>query len=422
METTNTKLFRQKALDRAASPEQLDQAIKLVQVRNWVPLAALGTLVTAGIVWSIVGRIPVTVAGQGILTYPSSVVEVQSLGVGQLSNIKIKEGDTVKKGDTIATLDQPEIEANIHLQKAKLNELQEQSQTAKTLQARKNIIADSVLVQRRQELQKQLTIAQKMIPTQQNRLQRWQWLNNQGAVNKEEVIKVRNEHDASLAKASDLSAQLRELDNQAPERQERNFESTANHKNQILEVTQAIAQLRQQLKQNSQIVSQHDGQVLELTANPGKILASGDRIGTLETREPSSKLTGLTYFANGDGKQIKPGMKVEITPASVKKERFGGIVGTVTSVSPLPVTPEGVAKKIGNNPNLVKGLMGDDPKIQVSISLQQDTTNPSGFKWSSSKGPQFKITAGTVASVKVITEEVAPLSFVLPIFKSWSGT
>jgi HlyD family secretion protein len=421
MVATNTKLFRQKALDRASSPEQLDQTIQLIQMRNWIPLAVLGSLVTAGLAWSIIGRIPITVEGQGVLTYPSSVVEVQSLGVGQLSSIKVKEGDIVKKGDVIATIAQPEVEAHIHLQNAKLAELEGQSKTARSLQTTTNAVANSVLTQQRQELQSQLAIAQKMVPTHQDRLQRWQWLNNQGAVSKEDVIKVRDEYNASLSKVSEISTQLSALDNQVPERQERSFETTATRRTQVLEVKQAIAQLRTQLKLNSQIVSQQSGQIQEITATPGQILTSGARIGTLEAREPSSQLTGLTYFADGDGKQIKPGMKVEVTPASVQRSRYGGIVGIVTSVSPLPVTPEGVAKSVGNS-SLVKGLVGEDAKLQVSIALQTDATNLSGFKWSSSKGPKFKITAGSTASVNVITEEVAPLSFVFPILKSWTGT
>jgi HlyD family secretion protein len=105
-----------------------------------------------------------------------------------------------------------------------------------------------------------------------------------------------------------------------------------------------------------------------MTVSPGQILTAGARVATLEAREPSAKLVGLSYFANGEGKQIQPGMKVEMTLTSVQRERFGSIVGTVSSISSQPVTPEGVAKLTGNS-TLAQSLMGQDSKIQISADL-----------------------------------------------------
>lgn len=62
-------LFRKEALERLSSPEQLDQLMRIVTARSWLPLAALGALIAGGLVWSIVGRIPVTTTGQGALVY-----------------------------------------------------------------------------------------------------------------------------------------------------------------------------------------------------------------------------------------------------------------------------------------------------------------------------------------------------------------
>jgi hypothetical protein len=55
MTPSNNTLFRQKALDHASSPEQLDRMIQLVQLHHWIPLAVMGSLVAAGAVWSVVG-------------------------------------------------------------------------------------------------------------------------------------------------------------------------------------------------------------------------------------------------------------------------------------------------------------------------------------------------------------------------------
>lgn len=62
-------IFRKEALERLSSPEQLDQLMQIVTPRSWLPLAALGSLLACGIVWSFAGRIPVTTSGRGVMVY-----------------------------------------------------------------------------------------------------------------------------------------------------------------------------------------------------------------------------------------------------------------------------------------------------------------------------------------------------------------
>ncbi len=420
MVTVNKNLFRKKALDRASSPEQLDQVIQLVRPQHWLPLAVFGSLLAAGITWSIVGRIPVTVAGQGVLIYPSTVVNIQSLGAGQLSRVNVRVGDFVKKGTVLATLAQPEREGQLRLQQMKLIELETQNYTARSLKTSRSGIVGEVVAQRRRSLQHQVQLVQQMLPKLRSRVAQRQWLENQGATSSDDLLKVEQEYLQAAEKATDITSQLRELDTKQPEQIEKDYVSSTSRQNQIQEVKRAIAQLKTQLKLNGQIIALRSGQILELTVTPGQIITTGARVATLEARESTSKLVGLSFFANGEGKQIQPGMKVEMTPASVHRERFGGIVGTVATTSPQPVTAEGVAKLTGN-PTLVQNLMGQDSKIQVSANLRTDPASKSGFHWSSSKGPQFKISAGSTTTVRVTIEERAPITFVLPFLKSWSG-
>lgn len=113
-------------------------------------------------------------------------------------------------------------------------------------------------------------------------------------------------------------------------------------------------------------------------------------------------------------------MKLQITPSTVKRERFGGIVGTITKISAFPITKEGASNLVGN-PEIVESLISQGPHVQILAELQPDTSTFSGYQWSSSKGPQMKMSSGTTASVRVTVEEQAPITFVFPILKSWSG-
>ena len=60
--------FRQKALDRLSSPEQLDQMVRVIPRKGWLALLALGVLVAAIFTWAAMATIQITVTGDGIVT------------------------------------------------------------------------------------------------------------------------------------------------------------------------------------------------------------------------------------------------------------------------------------------------------------------------------------------------------------------
>lgn len=115
-------------------------------------------------------------------------------------------------------------------------------------------------------------------------------------------------------------------------------------------------------------------------------------------------------------------MTLQITPQTVKRERFGGILGNVTTVSAFPITKEAAASVVGN-PEVVAGLVSEKQEglMQVFGDLELDSKTFTGFKWSSSTGPRLKISSGTTTVVRVKVEERAPITFVLPILRSTSG-
>ena len=60
-------IFRQTALDRASSPERLDETISIVSVRSWLLLLGLALVIAAGVLWGWFGAIPTRVHGQAII-------------------------------------------------------------------------------------------------------------------------------------------------------------------------------------------------------------------------------------------------------------------------------------------------------------------------------------------------------------------
>jgi HlyD family secretion protein len=477
MVTQNKNLFRKEAVDHLASPERLDQLMQVVHPKKWIPLAAMGSMIAAGLVWSVVGRIPITVNGQGVIVFPSKVVALQAPSAGVVQSLNVRVGDMVKKGQVLGIIDQTELQKNLQLARLKLEQLLEQDRKADEMRSQRSLVDQDATDQQRralrqsleatqsvtpilqekglesirrdrQNLRNRLAVMRDLLPTLKQRLENRQKLVQEGAVSADTALQAQQDYLDGQAKIDAAESELRKLDVQEADAQrqylanlnsiqdlyaqtktlnsriltqvEQDFTTATNRKKEIQETERAIAQLELQLKGKSQILSKYNGRVLELAIVPGQSLEQGARLGTIEAQDSANQLTSVVFFPVSEGKKIRKGMTLQITPSTVKRERFGGIVGTVTNISAFPVTKEGAASVVGGA-ELLQSLKSQEPQLQVFAELQTDPTTPSGFRWSSSQGPQMPVTSGTTASIRATVEEQAPITFVFPILRSWSG-
>lgn len=538
METKGNKIFRQEAIERLSSPEQLDQMMQVVSPRAWIPLTTVAFLVVVASVWSVVGRIPLTVAGQGVLIQPRRMMQVQASTSGQLSKVYFKPGDFIKRDQILATIDQSALKQQLQQEQARLGELQEQNQGTnklqkqqialelKTLRQQQKDLEESLhresvtpvlhqetldsLEQKRQSLEESLrreklapmlreqtldALAEKrksletrkqqigiLVETLKERVATRRRLFEEKAISNDALLQSQQEYISTLMQVSDIGAQLKELDVQKTNTEQEylqnlnrideikntiqevkvqktnskreylqnlnkideinskikelqsqeikiaqdGLEKSNNQSNQIQEVKHKIAQLELKLKGDSKITSPYNGRILEVGIAPGQVVSTGMRLGSLEAEDAKAKTTALVYLADKDGKQIKPGMTVEVTPSVVKRERYGGITGKVTRITPFPVTPQDMSAIIGNE-SLANSLAetisrnGGGAPVQIFVELQQDPNTTSGYKWSSSNGPPLKISPGTTAQVRVQVAQLAPISYVIPMLRSLTG-
>ncbi|WOB45833.1 NHLP bacteriocin system secretion protein [Thermoleptolyngbya oregonensis NK1-22] len=490
------KLFRAEALERSASPEQLDQLVQVVSPKRWLSLLALGTIVIGGAVWSVLGRIPITVPGQGVLVPlpvaqlgpdqwrvdPSQIIRVQVPTSGRLLTLPVRMGDRVQPGDVLATVDQSEIKQQLQLSREKLAQLQRQDEEARTAQLQRDRFEQAAIAQQRQALQQSLRTVQSLTPVirekgieaiQQERTaleqrlqalrdqlptyeQRWQarqTAHEEGALSRDMVLQAEQEYLSARAQlnqaesqlkqldvkeadaqreylrsenqSNELQAQIKNLETQAAARREQDLIANTARQKEIQETQRAIAQLELQLQKNSEITSPYDGQVLEVSAKPGERMEAGASILTLSAQGDATPLVGVMFLPVSEGKKIMPGMAVQLTPTTVKREEYGGIQGRVFEVSKFPLTRAGAASLVGN-PDILPALMNEQPHLAVFVRLE---TRESGrqsddtlqYVWSSSNGPRQAITAGTTATGRITTEARSPISYVLPIFKSLTG-
>lgn len=97
-------IFREKALAKIASPEQLDQLMRVTTPGGWLTLAGIGLLLVFSLLWSIFGSLTTNVVGQGILLRHSGVQTVMSTNAGQVTEVLVQAGDVLTTGQAIARI------------------------------------------------------------------------------------------------------------------------------------------------------------------------------------------------------------------------------------------------------------------------------------------------------------------------------
>jgi len=431
--------FRKKSLERLSSPERLDQLLQVIDRKSWIPLLVTSILILIMLAWSVFGSIPVNVHGKGILIRPHEVVQLRAPSTGYLAGLTVGVGDYVDQGSLLGVIRRPDLENELLLQKSKAEELAAQIRSLpqmqpaarldEHIQASRRLVEGlrkeglEAIAEERGRLSEQKGLARDLCDSLEARLEARRKLFEQGILAREDLIAAESELTDSLARLSEIDARLWDLRTTELEVEEQylsRLERVSDREQQFAEVSREIARLEMLLEEEGSIVCEQAGRILELSALPGEFLEQGDRIGSLALSGDDISFVGLTYFTVRDGKRLKPGMAIQVTPDPVERARHGSILGTVTSISPYPVSLAEAEKAVGNR-EIAEALTSGGYRMQVVAELQADPTTFSKFRWSSSKGPDLEITPGTTTTARAAIDHRAPITFALPIFKEALG-
>ncbi|GHF40344.1 HlyD family efflux transporter periplasmic adaptor subunit [Streptomyces griseosporeus] len=90
--------FRQQALAKLQSPEELDLPVRLARPQGWLVLAVTGAAMAAASVWAVTGSVTSTVSAPAILTHGEGSYILQSPAAGQVTAVLAKEGERLPAG------------------------------------------------------------------------------------------------------------------------------------------------------------------------------------------------------------------------------------------------------------------------------------------------------------------------------------
>jgi HlyD family secretion protein len=411
-------IFRKVALERLSNPEQLDQLMQVTSPRGWLALWAMVAVAAGALAWGVFGAIPTEALGEGILIRRGGVSDLVATGSGQVEQLLVNVGDEVAKGQVVARVRQEGITRQIAETKARIAALDTEYQDLLQYAAEQQRLSSRNRAQEKANLERTVGTLERELALLEERLANEKSLLADGLVTKQTVLTTEQQLNASRDRLAQTRLDLSGLDLKQLESGQQLDQQIQARRAEKRDLDLKLAELEASLEESVAVVSPYDGRVLELMADRGDVVSPGTAILSMEV--VSEELMAVLYVPASAGKQVRPGLVARISPSNVKREEYGFIVGKVVWAAEFPSTSRGMLRLLANQ-ELVTKLMLEGPPIQVDVALEKDPNTPTGFKWSSSRGPELDISSGTLASGSVIVREERPINLVIPKLRKSLG-
>jgi HlyD family secretion protein len=411
-------IFRQVSLDRLSSPEQLDQILRVTSPRSWAGLTAIFLLLATSIFWGYKGSITTTASGQGVIVRTGGVLNVVSRGGGLIMDLKVKSGQKIKADQVIATIAQPVLAERISSMRAAMAEAMQEREHALQLHLNSSRLQLEALQRQRAnaDLQIDELTEQARIAVEQSAAD--EQLAGKGLITKQQALTTKQKVISIQDQIASLKAQLKQIDAQKFTIETAPQQDDVQMRERISNSRRELAAAEQELTTAENVVSPYDGEVLELRTSIGSTVNIGEPIVSIQPNAQSLEL--IAYLPSAQAKDTKLGMEAQISPSTIKREEYGFMRGEVEYVADYPATPAALMRNFANE-TLARTLTATGAMTEVRISLKRDSRMPSGFNWSTSRGPDIVLSSGTICTVQIVTKRQKPITLLLPYMKGKLG-
>lgn len=385
-------------------------AHRTVPPYGWMALLFLLIFIIGIVVWAFLGTIHVKINGRGIVLSPAGLFTVQSQTKGVVQQIYVMPGDFVQKGTLIAEI----FDANkmMQLQTAMIRQeaLEKEVERLTHQVELEKEASEQSLRQQLDSLQFNIKIANERLDFLNHELKKRQDLYKEGLI----ILNLVQDIERQI---SDIKVQIEENRGKIASilselNKSYRTEELKNREMELLKAEQEVEITKKGLEY-SKVYSPFEGMVLEVLVNLGEVIEEGKGLVNLEFQSPNQPHLFYCYFPSDRGKRIQVGNQITMYLTTINREEFGGILSTVQSVSQYAVSEQALTSQI-HNANLTHFLTNKQPVIQVIATPLIDPQDPSGYAWTSGRGPPIALTTGLIGFVEATIEKVRPIYYLLP--------
>jgi HlyD family secretion protein len=414
----SSKIYRQAAVERLNSPEHLNTAVSVTEPKGWLAVLLMAVIFCLILVWSITGSVYTRVSARGILIRSGGMLQVASMTSGQIQEIVAEVESDIKQGQVIARIYKPDLLNQIHNLKADIADAVIADRKLVEYH-RKNIAAtrENYTV-KRSNLRLQLENLEKRRRFFESRLEKEKVILERGLITPTEIDNTHNQLNSIIDEVNGIHLAMGEHEASILMMESKAEREMLESSTRLDELNRELRRMESTLRLQSVIESPHSGRVVEIRVRAGDVVGEGTPILTLE--DPEQKMEALLYVHPADGKKIRTGMEIDISPTTVRTEEYGSILGLVTFVSKYPASPELMHQVIPNKA-LLEELLAEGAPLEIHADLIPDHTTPSGYKWTSSTGPKIQVQSGTMLQGSARVQDRRPITLVLPYLKKILG-
>jgi biotin carboxyl carrier protein len=155
------------------------------------------------------------------------------------------------------------------------------------------------------------------------------------------------------------------------------------------------------------------GRATAVLAKVGQIVSAGTPLAVVERIDDASdRLVAVLYAPGVSPPMVPVGSAVDLTVQSVSAQQFGVLRGRVASVGQFPENRQQVAEFLGDD-QLGERFTADGQPLKIVVDLRTAPDTPSGYAWSSTTGPPFRIDSRTMVTGAIHLAAVRPISWVI---------
>ena len=411
------QIFRQAALEKLSSPERLDSLMQVTTTKGWIALIGLIVVIAGAVVWGVLGSAPDNVEGLGILLREGGIFDIEISGSGVIDELLIAPGDTVQVGDVVARQALPELDQQIEQIQNLIADLED------------NRTRETELVTRNRDLEVQSS--QEEIARLRQEAEAFkdqhEFLTNRLAAQRRAVelgLITSDQAEATAQELSTTQASIARNEAQAIQMEAGQAAARNSAEREIFGLDQRIAESRRQLAglqlqrdQYSTTRSPYAGRVLGLLVDEGSIAVRGTPMATVEL---TGRVIEAMIFVPLQGSRVKQGMQVHLSPQGIAWEEYGYMLGTVQTVSDAPASTDFMNRLLRND-ILAQQFSASGGAYLVTVAPELDSSTPTGFRWTSERGPDTQIGTGTLLTGTIRVAERRPIGLVIPALRRWVG-
>jgi HlyD family secretion protein len=393
-------------------PDPIDEAMAVTSSAGWIALAAVAAVVLGAVAWAALADVPIKVKARGVLLSPEGVAEVSMGSRGRIERMDVRPGDLIEQGDLIAEIIQPDQEMQLAVKEVQLREARLREEGLIDVQARSRQAQANLVQARITSAQQRLGLYAEREKALRERENVLNGLLAKSLVGKEAVLRNHAELVGVLDQAAAAKTEIVTAANELHQQQIQGEKELLTVREELARLSAEVTETEALLTHNRELHSPFAGRVIEVKYNAGDFVEAGAPVIALDRAAERGHLMAVAFVPPDNGKEVRVGMNVQIAPSAVKANEYGFIVGRVTAVSDSAATSAGIQRVLRNDV-LVKQLTGQGAPFQIGIKLDAADT-PTGYRWTSSNGPQTPIDSGTPVEAYVVTRQSRALGLLVP--------